>query len=390
MNPYRFIRDRFRWPRYGFVVQADLLEHVVLPLIVAVALARILWIYREHDPLHPITFGAYLVEHVGFEASVAGLVALVFALARNIVIWTLPDGFSREYYELLERVLYDRADYRRTGEGVGSSRIADTVYSLRAINARTGKALRFEPDNEAIDFLYKVDGLVSITAAPPSEWLNPTYNFFLINNYLTNLARSINATPPTSLREVAFVDRDAPAFAAHVTRRKKILASLAELKTPAEASTYFAANPISVRFYFLSERELRQSRSTIELLIAGHDLFGCHLFLCNATQLETEGAATFKHLKGFLNSMSYEFETNEGRIDFAVGIHGTLSYLVRNEDALAVTELSHPDATLFLAGLSQICKRVLANYDNDEILFDRLLDKHQFTVNRTCAHAHVK
>lgn len=390
MKATRKMRRRTRFSRWSVVIQPHLLEHVLYPIVVASAISVGLWLLESRQGRTSETLFGFMSAHLPFEIAVATMVMTVWIISRNIEIWRLPDHFAEEYYDLLERVIEDyRLSRQHDADGLAAARMRDAVASLGVINARTGQSLRFAPDSPAVDFLFDNNGLISITDARPSDWLNPTYNFFLASNYVTHLTRRIRTVAHQGLKGIDYVTRTAPEFERYRQARRDILSELAGLRDSQSAVTYFAQKPASVRFYLLTVDEFERNRSTIELLVAGHELVGCYLFLCNAERLRIadDAPARHKHMKLFLESMAYDDAANLGKVDFAIGVNAECSYLARKGDQLTEVRLSNAaDLANFFAGLKSICDFLSANFDDGDVLFDKKVEDN-LTTNQKYAHA---
>lgn len=128
-------------------------------------------------------------------------------------------------------------------------------------------------DDPKFDNLFTLNGALSITNAPLFAWKDPEYSWFLIANYTATL----NKRYSQGNNVFQLKNRKDKEFDTFLDDGDKILESIAK-----GAFSYDS----NVRFYILSEEEIKENKAMIEQMIAGHELFGIHLFIINANVFE--------------------------------------------------------------------------------------------------------
>ena len=95
-------------------------------------------------------------------------------------------------------------------------------HHLKLINGELQRSsLEFQPDIDPVNILHKVNGTISITEKIPREWLDPTYNFFLIKSYISSLRHRVNSH--TGSRTMEFLkNREEQVFTDFKNRKKEI------------------------------------------------------------------------------------------------------------------------------------------------------------------------
>lgn len=128
-------------------------------------------------------------------------------------------------------------------------------------------------DDPKFDNLFTMNGALSITNAPLFAWKDPEYSWFLIANYTATL----NKRYSQGNNVFQLKNRKDKEFETFLDDGDKILESIAQ------GSFLYDSN---VRFYILSEEEIKENKAMLEQMIAGHELFGIHLFIINARVFE--------------------------------------------------------------------------------------------------------
>lgn len=294
-----------------------------------------------------------------------------------------------ELFKLIKAILYD---IDNPEELTKTRNLRAISYFLKTMNNRTGKTLEFAPDNEAINLLHKVNGAVSITQATPSEWLNPTYNFFLINNYIASLKQKLKHSPKVSKLKFS-PNRKDDVFLAFENSKFTVLKELSELSLDNvnTLENYLKKNNLYIRFYFLSELEIDNNRSIIETLIAGHDLFGCYLYFVNISVLndffEKHKKELYQRLMSFIVSIDYNLEDNNNKIDLMLAQYeNSFDVIYRKEDFLATKNLENIEKIEIQHFINELCKHLTNNYNEKAILFNARIDSNNFAINNEFCH----
>ncbi|MCB9044465.1 MAG: hypothetical protein H6554_12000 [Chitinophagales bacterium] len=298
-----------------------------------------------------------------------------------------------ELFKLIKSILYDIDNPEIL---IKTRNLRAISYFLKTMNNRTGKTLEFAPDNESINLLHKVNGAVSITQATPSEWLNPTYNFFLINNYVASLKQKLN--DKSSISKLWFSkNREDSVFLEFEKSKFQIIDELSSLSLDNvnTLENYLKSKKIYIRFYFLSENEIENNRSIIETLIAGHDLFGCYIYFINTSVLsdffEKNKKELFQRLKSFISSIEYDLEDNNNKIDLMLAQYETnFDVIYRKEDFLATKKLEDIEKIEIQHFINELCKYLKNNYNEKAILFNAGIDKNNFEINNEFCHIYFK
>ena len=129
--------------------------------------------------------------------------------------------------------------------------------------------LLLEIDGPVFDDLYDYQATFSITEAPLFAWKNPEYTWFLITHYTSVLLHRIKTEGGENGR-ISIVDRTDESFR---NCKQKGLAFLEPLSNSLSNFDGF------FRCYLLSRSEILENKALFEQLVAGHELFGIHLFI---------------------------------------------------------------------------------------------------------------
>ena len=125
-------------------------------------------------------------------------------------------------------------------------------------------------DDAKFDNLFTLKGALSITNAPIFAWKDPEYSWFLIANYTATLSKRYSQG--SHLFELK--NRNDSEFENFICKGKTVLERIKDGKFDYETN---------VRFYILSKNEIKENKAMIEQMIAGHELFGIHLFIIDST-----------------------------------------------------------------------------------------------------------
>lgn len=296
------------------------------------------------------------------------------------------NGIGRNFFTLIKNLLLD---LERPEEN--KDKLKETSYFLKVNNARTGGMLQFAPDNESINLLHKVIGMLSITQAEPSEWLNPTYNFFLINNYIASLAQSISIKSPVKAIKFS-INRQEDNFKNFENEKKQVLKKLSELGETNSILKFLSDNKIFIRFYIVKKEEIENNKSIIETLIAGHDLFGCYLYFVNANVLDNLlDTINKERLQTFIKSVNYNLNENNNKIDLAVAsVDSKLNVIYRSKDKLHSNQLDATNSEELKSFIVKLCNLLYSNYEQETHLFNNFFVKEHFIMNNEYCHIYIE
>jgi hypothetical protein len=284
------------------------------------------------------------------------------------------NGIGENYFQLTEDLIHDMEHQDKN--------LNEISYFLKVITARTGQMLNFSPDNDSVNMLHQVEGMISITEAVPSEWLNPTYNFFLINNYIASLKQSIIKNKP--IKAIAFSpNREDADFKSFEDSKKNILKEISELEDSKSILDFLKEKNIFVRFYILEQEELDNNKSIIETLIAGHDLFGCYLYFINKNVTSNLIGQQYKErFNTFRTSINYNLNDNKNRNDLAIALANTnLKTIYRKGNDLVSRTLTVDNSSELKSYLKELCKLLHNNYDQETHLFNSYFNKQNYIMN---------
>lgn len=397
MNIFKRPIERMHIPDKYFIVKINVWNDIIWALIAGLSLTVIFNFVKIYDTnkdwkelFELLKISSLLLWFIiSFFLTIIIKVILLNNIFINFKIRKADYGIGNSFLTLLGNLL---KDLENPDENIRKHRLRETSYFLKINNARTGRMLQFSPDNRAINLLHQVEGMVSFTQAEPSEWLNPTYNFFLINNYVASLAKAISLNSP--IRSIKFAeDRSNPKFKEFEFNRKEILKQLSELSLNGSLERFLREKRIFVRFYILSEDEIENNKSIIETLIAGHELFGCYLYFIN----ERFYTNTFKKLtqyttfQAFIQSISYDLEENSGRVDIAIAqSQSKLNAIYRKGDDLVLRELDYDNTILLETFIKKLSDYMFKHYDEKEFLLDKFFDEKDFVRNNDFCHLFIE
>lgn len=398
-RPHKII-ERFHIPDKYFIVKINIWNDIIWALIVGLiitAAVNVVKIYdsnKEWEELFQLVKDIAILPLVFWFLVSSILTFIIKAVFLNniwinIKIRRADDGIGNSVFTLLGNLLkdLDNPDNR-----IKQSKLRETNYFLRINNARTGRMLEFTPDNRAINLLHQVEGMISITQADPSEWLNPTYNFFLVNNYIASITKAISLSP--SVRSIKFAhNRDDEKFKEFERNRKEVLKQLSELTASNSLIEFLSEKRIFVRFYILSESEIENNKSIIETLIAGHELFGCYLYFVNENFYVNTFKASpeYKTFEAFIQSISYDLRENSGRVDIAIAqSQDKLNAIYRKGDDLTLRELEYRNIILLETFLIKLSEYLHRHYEEKEFLLDKFFDEKDFVKNNEYCYLFVE
>ena len=124
-------------------------------------------------------------------------------------------------------------------------------------------------DDQKFDNLFTLEGALSVTNAPLFAWKDPEYSWFLIANYTATLNKRYNS----GHNVFQLKNRNDKEFEQFIEQSEECL------KTIAEGKFKYDTN---IRFYILSKEDIKNNKAMLEQMIAGHELFGIHLFIIDS------------------------------------------------------------------------------------------------------------
>ena len=269
---------------------------------------------------------------------------------------------QRNYYSVLNRMV-DLCYENKTEE------FEKTTGYLSFLGDKVLGNKSFNPNDTAIKSLYNMESLISFTNAHPLEWLHPTFDFYLLNNYILSLHHENKKSPkePTVCE-----DRTCNKYTAYKQQQQDILMKL--------STKNYAGMNFSNRFYFLSLNDIKQNDALISNLISGHELCGCNLFLVDTDKykfanIEKDNKDLFLFLSAtnFKKNFDYKAYIKETTIDFAISIDtdGTSkepkNILYKTERGFTTNALNKSNKELFNEFLSNFCNTII---NNNDCLFD--------------------
>jgi hypothetical protein len=357
--------------------------------IIGLPISYVIALYKLYTPTTglAIAFDAsnivlYVFSYIiGF---IIGLVikVIIFNGVHSKIYETDFNGIGQNFFNLIKNLLLDLERPKENAD-----KLKETSYFLKVNNARTGHMLQFEPDNKAVNLLHQVEGMISVTQAEPSEWLNPTYNFFLINNYIASIAKSISLNYPVSALKFAS-NRVDQKFIEFKANRKQILKQISELTPDGSLIKFLKEKRIFVRFYILSESDIENNKSIIETLIAGHDLFGCYLYFINDDFYSSEFKRTSEYtaFKSFIQSIKYSLE-EEDKVDLAMAqSNEEMNAIYRKENELIAKGVPYANLILFETFLIKLASSLFSHYNEKRYLFDEYFVEKNFIKNDQYCH----
>lgn len=378
-----------------FIVKFNIKKDVIWALIISLVVNFFIVAYKYYWS-NTISIMYYLKDFNYLTVFISFFVIFVLKttyynnVELNRKIWISKFGLGKELFALIKNILYDLDN---KDEKEKDKKLSETSYFLKTNNSRTGAALIFAPDNQSINNLHEVKGMISVTQANPSEWLNPTYNFFLVNNYVASLTQTIEKNAPVSSIKLS-TNREEKHFKYFENDKKQILQLLSKLTTESNALIKFLKErKLFIRFYILSEEEIANNRSIIETLIAGHDLFGCYLYFINLKVFDDllTGDIDKNRFMNFIKSVDYNLDENYGKIDLAVTLmNDNLNVIYRKQDVLVSRELEPMNSSEFLSFIAKICQVLTDNYDRPTHLFNNYFKTHDYTMNNQYCHLFIE
>ncbi|MCB0537005.1 hypothetical protein H6790_03120 [Candidatus Nomurabacteria bacterium] len=316
-------------------------------------------------------------------------ISLISSLLKQYTVFKSNNGNSfRSWYSIYE-------DMSKDIKSKNYSHFHETNSYLEFIDNRIANGLRFEPDLRAIDELHLGNGLLAITEADPVKWINPTYNFYLLNNLLTTFTNNINLSTITNIdySNSSNENSNFQKYIEYQTNRKKILREIADISNGSDLITYFKTKPSTIRFYFLTEEQIKNRKTILEILISYHELFGSYLYIINKDKLNFNDSI-FAEFKLVLERIKYKLNSNSNLYDVAFSIENSSVYGIYNDP----TDLNKLSKTIIDKSLENIttffkdmCNRVHANFDDENYVISnkKLASDYNYVINSKLCHAYI-
>jgi len=276
-----------------------------------------------------------------------------------------------------------------------TSHFHETNSYLEFIDNRIANGLHFEPNLKAIDELHLGNGLIAITEADPVKWINPTYNFYLLNNLLTTFTNNINAS---DIKNIGYSNSthenlNNDKYKEYLDNKKSILKGISEIDNGLQLINYFADCPSTIRFYFLSKEQIKNRKTILEILISYHELFGSFLYIINKDKLNFDDSI-FDEFKLVLKKIKYRMDSNNNLYDVAFSIEQNSVFGIFNNvsdsDGLSkiIIDESLQNITTFI---KKMCQRVHANFDDENYLINnkKLVSDFDYILNSKLCYAYI-
>ena len=297
-----------------------------------------------------IAFGAILMEFV-----------IINLIINNKRKHRISESSRNNLRKITNKIgeLYDNKHYVELNKTID---YLSFIINKNILDEQSSKA--FNPNDNAINILYNVKCLISFTNAHPIEWLHPTFNFYLLNNYILNLLKNNGCTTKSGF--TICHNRDDARFNEYLQNRMNNINNLQSLLFPSLSFTN--------RFYFLSIEDIKQNSAIISSLVSGHELCGGNLFLLNPSKYKF--SSNNKKLSVFMQSSNFD-EKSDGNsyvrptIDFAIAynLDETLSLLYKDKTGFGIYPLSEADKANINVFIKDLSRCILDN-SNTDVLFD--------------------
>lgn len=181
--------------------------------------------------------------------------------------------------------------------------------------AARGNRLIFNPNNVSIQQLHGIKGSISVTMADPSEWLNPTYGFFLLNHYISTLLNRIGSCDLQKLK--LSNSRQNRQFRDFLNQQNRFL------RIEEVSSLPDIMKGKHVRFYVLKKEVIEKHKGILEALVAGHELFGIYLFIVDYDIISVGGEIKRLALKIVEQIVPNADESMLSKLDFMLSLTGS-------------------------------------------------------------------
>ena len=247
------------------------------------------------------------------------LVILPFAILNiryNKILNKIDGGnFSKEIRKIINNTYYDYTNNASNRRDAIESHIKSIVFQLKFLSYFTKDSLEFQPDSDANILLQTSDSIISFTEANPIEWLNPTYNYFLIENLITSLINQFSTKKGNSFDFSK--NRNCEKFKKYLKFKKELLQIFSDKDFDEnKLKESLTTNPTTVRFYILTKSVFEENRRILELLIYAHELFGIYLYIIDKEKFKENLKSRYSELTSLLQQNGHD----DFHLDFAVGI----------------------------------------------------------------------
>lgn len=189
------------------------------------------------------------------------------------------------------------------------------LFSLKEIIEANTDPLVYNPEYKLLDSVFSTEGTLSITEASPAAWLDPTYNFFLLCQYIANIKKRLDVKSQSSRRKykLATYSRTSTVFKSFLEKSAEMINNLSEIDTYDNLKAVLKNS--EVRFYFMGEESIRNNKGVVEYLVAGHELSGVFLFIVSdkiKTVIDTNAfREAFIKKEGFPLDVAFALSDNE-------------------------------------------------------------------------------
>ena len=199
---------------------------------------------------------------------ISSMLLFLFGIAAIIIPPLVSNGKAiNEAYKdgLLDKAISEAIEAAKMQKGKEYHIKKYEHYLHKIIQADKLNPIQLNIDDKKFDNLFTLKGALSITNAPLVAWKDPEYNWFLVANYMATLIKRQQS--PTKLE---IKDRKTSDFRDFIETGERILADISNVCFNYDEN---------VRFYIISESDIKENKAMIEQMIAGHELFGIHLFI---------------------------------------------------------------------------------------------------------------
>ena len=189
------------------------------------------------------------------------------------------------------------------------------LFSLKGVIDANTDPLVFNPDYKLLDSVFSTDGTLSITEASPAAWLDPTYSYFLLCQYIANIKKRLDVKSHGSKKryKLATYPRHSEEFKTFLSGMTEMIGQLSAINSYEELLVSLKNS--EVRFYFMGEESIKNNKGVVEYLVAGHELSGIFLFIVNdkiKSLLKTDAFRnTFIKKEGFPLDVAFALSNNE-------------------------------------------------------------------------------
>lgn len=261
------------------------------------------WIFYVHklnkneilEKIALVFLGATLVFFVNYkirgQVDITGIVISIgVSLILNLLFSEIKENwkvfkslkkYKSEFGQLLRQVLSTVLDSVFSKD---TAKQQQYMFSLKEIIDANRDPLKYNPEYKLLDRVFVSKGTLSITESSPAAWLDPTYNFFLMCQYVANIKKRLDIeyqSDSNTKKGFSMSNRSSQEFNSFFKKGKKLIKTLSNIDTFADLIS--ALDNHEVRFYLMSEDTIRNNKGIVEYLVAGHELSGVYLFIIKDT-----------------------------------------------------------------------------------------------------------